>query len=68
MKTKTGKKLSWLLSLALAASLFGQTVTFAEETAKSGVVFNESFEDWDVGVLQDTAGEYTIKNLKFSLL
>ena len=68
MKTKTGKNLSWLLSLALAASLFGQTVSFAEETAKSGVVFNESFEDWDVGVLQDTAGEYTIKNLKFSLL
>jgi len=72
---KTKRIISLVLTGALSltglnaintVSAAGETQT-ATETKATGVVFSEGFEEWDVGVLADTAGTYTVGNLKFDL-
>ena len=67
---KSKKILSLLLSSTMLASCFTAiNATATEETKPNtkGVVFSEGFEEWDVGVIKDTAGSYTVGNLKFDL-
>lgn len=66
---KSKRLISWLLTGAMAVSYLGTISSVsAEETKTTGVVFSEGFEEWDVGVLADTAGSYAMGNLKFDLL
>ena len=67
---KSKKILSLLLSSTMLASCFtaiNATATEETEPNQKGVVFSEGFEEWDVGVIKDTAGSYTVGNLKFDL-
>ncbi len=66
---KTKELISLLLAGSMTFSCFGMSaMVTAEESKKTGVVFSEGFEEWDVGVIKDTAGNYTVGNLKFNLL
>lgn len=65
---KTKNLLSLLLCAAMSAGgLYPAALADTATEKTKGVVFSEGFEDWEVGTLYDTAGSYTVGNLKFDL-
>lgn len=67
MKRKS-KVISLFLGISLAAGGLPVRAAVQNVIPDSACVFLENFEDYDIGALHDTAGTYTVGNMKFTLL